>query len=163
MNHTQAKRAWISALTTSISSLISVGGWRKFQTEVSEMKQNCFCFILPTLLKYPTVSFFQRTMSSAMTSPIPSTLPCTQKVANNVRSSPPLKPPHGRWACQSSSPSRCAQSPCPWAYGLGPGRFYCAAVKFSTVSSARPQIAGVAVLTLFLVIDQLSLTRSDGD
>jgi len=76
MNHTQAKRAWISALTTSISSLISVGGWRQFQTEVSEMKQNCFCFILPTLLKYPTVSFFQRTMSSAMTSPLPDLLLC---------------------------------------------------------------------------------------
>lgn len=31
------------------------------------------------------------------------------------------------------------------------------------LSSVQPQMASIAVLTLFLVIDQLSLTRSDGD
>lgn len=51
----------------------------------------------------------------------------------------------------------------PLSCGHGPGRFYCAALKFSTVSSVQPQMAGIAVLTLFLVVDQLSLTRSDGD
>ena len=164
-NHTRTKNGLEPLLLQSRLLPWLVWCWRQFQTEVTEVKQNCFCFILPSLLKYHSVvSIFQRrTMSSTITFPIPSTLSCTQKVPNNVRRLQPLKLTLGGWACQSSFPSRWAQSSCPWACGLGPGRFYCAAVKFSTVSSVQPQMAGIAVLTLFLVIDQLSLTHSDGD
>lgn len=140
-HHTGAKcgleplllESWFLSIFLVVWMLETVSNWSQWN------EAEWFCFIFHVPLKYHSViSFFQRrTTYYNIASLVPSTLPCIQKVPDNMRSQP-LKLTRESGACQSSFPSRWTQHSCPWACGLGPAGFYCAAVKFSTVLSAAP-------------------------